>query len=45
MASKKYDFVLTETAEADINETFEYIAKNLSNPKAASDFADELEKR
>ena len=44
MASKKYGYVLTEIAEADIDETFEYIAEDLSNPDAASGFADELEK-
>ena len=44
MASKKYGYVLTEIAEADIDETFEYIGGELSNPEAASDFADELEK-
>ena len=41
MASKKYGYVLTEIAEADIDETFEYIGGELSNPEAASDFADE----
>ena len=45
MASKKYGYVLTEIAEADIDETFEYIATDLSNPDAASNFADELEKK
>ena len=44
MASRKYGYVLTEIAEADIDETFEYIAEELSNPDAASGFADELEK-
>ena len=45
MASKKYGYVLTEIAEADIDKTFEYIAVDLSNPDAASDFADELERK
>ena len=45
MASKKYGFVLTEIAEADIDETFEYIAVDLSNPNAAAGLADELEKK
>ena len=44
MASRKYGYVLTEIAEADIDETFEYIAEELSNPDAASGFADELER-
>ena len=45
MASRKYGYVLTEIAEADIDDTFEYIAEELSNPDAASGFADELEKK
>ena len=45
MASKKYDYILTEIAEADIDEVLEYIAVNLLNPDAASDFADELEEK
>lgn len=43
MASKGYDYVLTETAECDIDEAFTYISDVLSNPDAASDLADELE--
>ena len=43
MAFKEYDFELTETAEADIDATYEYIAETLENPDAASDLADELE--
>ena len=43
MAFKKYGYVLTETAEADINETFEYIAFDLSNVEAAANFVDEFE--
>ena len=43
MAFKEYDFELTETAESDIDATYEYIAETLENPDAASDLADELE--
>ena len=43
MAFKEYDFGLTETAESDIDATYEYIAETLGNPDAASDLADELE--
>ena len=42
MASEQYSYVLTETAEADIEAAFDYIASELSNPEAASSFADEL---
>lgn len=45
MAFEKYGYVLTETAVADINETFDYISGNLSNSDAASHFADELENK
>ena len=45
MASKKYSYVLTEIAEADIDEAFEYIAIDLSNQDAAANFADELENK
>lgn len=45
MASKKYDYVLTELAESDIDDAFEYIELDLANPDAASDFADELEEK
>ena len=45
MASKKYDYVLTELAESDIDDVFEYIELDLANPDAASDFADELEEK
>ena len=44
-SNKKYDYVLTEVAEADIDNIFEYIAVDLANPDAASDFADELEEK
>ena len=37
--------VLTETAEADIDEAIGYIATDLANPNAASDLADELEEK
>lgn len=43
MAFKEYDFVLTETAESDIDATYEYIAETLGNPDAASDLAEKLE--
>ena len=43
MASDRYNYVLTESAEADIDEAFDYIAGDLVNPDAASAFADELE--
>lgn len=43
MAFKEYDFELTESAESDIDATYEYIAETLENPDAASELADELE--
>jgi plasmid stabilization system protein ParE len=43
MAFKEYDFELTEIAESDIDEAFEYIAEILDNPGAASDLVEELE--
>lgn len=45
MASDRYNYVLTESAEADIDEVFDYIAGELVNPDAASAFADELEEK
>ena len=45
MASKRFGFVLTEAAESDIDEILAYIAEDLSNPTAASSFADELEQK
>ncbi len=45
MASDRYTYVLTESAEADIDEAFDYIANELVNPDAASAFADELEEK
>lgn len=37
MASERYNYVLTESAEADVNEAFDYIANELVNPDAADD--------
>lgn len=45
MTSERYSFILTETAEADVDEAFDYIANELVNPEAASAFADELENK
>ena len=45
MASERYNYVLTESAEADVDEAFDYIANELVNPDAASAFADELEEK
>ena len=45
MASDRYNYVLTESAEADIDEAFDYIVGDLVNPDAASAFADELEEK
>ena len=45
MASEKYNYVLTESAEADVDEAFDYIANELVNPDAASAFAAELEEK
>jgi plasmid stabilization system protein ParE len=45
MASNGYDFVLTETAETDIDAAFKYISEILGNPDAASDLADDLEEQ
>ena len=45
MTSERYSYVLTETAEADVDEAFDYIANELVNPDAASAFADELEEK
>jgi len=36
MASDRYNYVLTESAEADIDEAFDYIACDLVNPDAAA---------
>ncbi|MBR5336503.1 MAG: type II toxin-antitoxin system RelE/ParE family toxin [Lachnospiraceae bacterium] len=45
MAFEKYGYDLTEIAETDIDAIFEYIVSELSNEKAASDFADEFEEK
>ena len=45
MASDRYNYVLTESAEADIDEALDYITNELVNPDAASAFADELEEK
>lgn len=45
MASERYSYVLTEIAETDVEEILDYIAYELSNPQAASDFADELDEK
>ena len=45
MASDRYNYVLTESAEDDIDEAFDYIDNELVNPDAASAFADELEEK
>ena len=45
MASDRYTYVLTESAETDVDEAFDYIANELVNPEAASAFADELEEK
>ncbi|SFB28567.1 Plasmid stabilization system protein ParE [Acetitomaculum ruminis DSM 5522] len=45
MASNAYDYVLTKTAENDIDSTFAYISKVLKNKDAASLLADEFEKK
>ena len=45
MASDRYNYVLTESAEADIDEAFYYIANEPVNPDAASAFADKPEEK
>ena len=45
MVSESYGFVLTETAEADLDDTISYIANDLSNPDAASSFVEELQRK
>lgn len=45
MASKRYSYILTEIAEADVDDAFDYISNKLLNPEAASAFADELENK
>ena len=43
MASERYSYILTEIAEADVEDAFDYISNKLLNPEATSAFADELE--
>ena len=38
----KFQFRLTEKANADLDDTISYIVVELANPKAASDFMDKL---
>ena len=40
----KYQYRLSQKAEADLDDIVSYIAVELSNPQAASDFVDKLEK-
>ena len=42
MASKKYDYVLTDIAESDIDNVLSYISINLGNVVAAKALADEF---
>lgn len=39
----KWDYRLTEKADADLDDVVQYIAVELANPKAASDFVDKLQ--
>lgn len=43
MVYEQYSYVLTEIAEEDMEEAFDYITQKLFNPEAAAAFADELE--
>ena len=45
MASKRFTWLLTEIAEADVDDILDYIANTLVNPDAATAFADELEEK
>lgn len=40
-----YRLEISESANRDLDEILTYIAEKLANPKAAADFADELERR
>lgn len=40
----KFKYKLTAIAQADLDNIISYIAIHLSNPKAATDFADKLQK-
>lgn len=39
----EWDYRLTEKADADLDDVVQYIAVELANPKAASDFVDKLQ--
>lgn len=39
----KWDYRLTEKADADLDDVVQYIAVELANPKVASDFVDKLQ--
>lgn len=39
----KYGYQLTQKADADLDDIVEYIAVELANPKAASDFVNKLQ--
>ena len=45
MAFERYSYLFTETAEADVEKALDYITNELSNPEAASSFADELDEK
>ncbi|MCL2427022.1 MAG: type II toxin-antitoxin system RelE/ParE family toxin [Oscillospiraceae bacterium] len=40
-----YEVGVSESAERDLDEILKYMVDELSNPKAAADFADELDER
>ena len=42
--SSKFGYQLTQKAEADLDDIVSYIAVELSNPKAASDFLDRFDR-
>ena len=42
MASKRFTWLLTEIAEADVDDILDYMANTLVNPDAATAFTDEL---
>ena len=41
----EYDVIVSESAEQDIDEILTYMTEKLANPKAAADWADELQAR
>ena len=45
MASEQYSYMLTETAEADVDEATDYIVNELHNPDAAAVFLDAMEEK